>query len=167
MGKIEAILKSEIVRLAKRQMRQITGPLGRDVRLLKGVVSKLRKTVLVLERSTARHALEAGKGRINLEATPEEVKGSRFSPRLIRALRERLGLTQKEMATLAGVTVGAIFQWEKGIFEPRSQKKRVLVALRKLGRREAKKLLEERGGGAVEKKVPALRRRKARRASKR
>ena len=166
MGKIEAIIKSEMVRLTKREMRKITRPLGRDVRLLKGVVSKLRKTVLVLERSTARQALEMGKGKMKLEAAPEEVKASRFSPRLIRTLRERLGLTQREMATLAGVTVGAIYQWEKGIFEPRGQKKGVLVALRKLGRRDARKLIEERSASVTEKKPPALRRKKTRRTSK-
>ena len=42
-----------------------------------------------------------------LEAAPEEVKISRFSPRLIRSLRKHLGITQKELAILAGVTVGA------------------------------------------------------------
>ena len=35
MGKIEAIIKSEIVRLAKREIRKISVPLGRDVRALK------------------------------------------------------------------------------------------------------------------------------------
>ena len=57
MGKLEGIIKSEIVRLAKREMRKISVPLGRDVRLLKSTVSKLRKTVLALERFTARQAL--------------------------------------------------------------------------------------------------------------
>jgi DNA-binding transcriptional regulator YiaG len=165
MAKIETIIKSEIVRLTKREIRKITLPLGRDVRLLKAVVSKLRRTILVLERSTARQALEMGKDKMRLEATPDEVKASRFSPRLIRALRERLGLTQKEMATLAGVTIGAIFQWEKGIFEPRGQKKGVLVALRKLGRREVRRLLEERRASGTEKKT-VLRRKKTRRTSK-
>ena len=166
MGKVEAIIKSEIVRLAKREMRKNTIPLKKDVRLLKVVVSKLRQTVLALERSVARQATETGKERIKLGAPPEEIKASRFSPRLIRALRERLGLTQKEMATLAGVTVGAIYQWEQGIFEPRGQKKGVLVALRKLGRRDARKLLEERGTNVAEEKVRTRRSKRARRASK-
>ena len=48
------------------------------------------------------------------------------------------------MAKLAGVTVGAVFQWEKGKFEPKDEKKKILVGLRKLGRREARNLLEEK-----------------------
>ena len=162
MAKLEMILKAEIVRLSKREMRKVTVPLGREVRSLKGTVSHLRKTVSLLEKFAARQQSEMASERSRLQAAPEEMKKARFSPRLIRLLRKRLGITQRELAALAGVTVGAIYQWEQGLFEPRNDKKGALVALRKLGRREVKKLLEE-------KKIPALTAKKApsRRASKR
>jgi len=161
MGKVEGIIRSEIVRLAKREMRKITIPLGRDVRSLKGTVSQLRKTVSVLEKFAARQGSERASEKSKLQATPEEVKSSRFSPRLIRALRKRLGITQKELANLAGVTVGAIYQWEKGIFDPRGDKKATLIGLRKLGRRDVKQLLGE-------KKAPVLpARKRAKRTSPR
>ncbi len=79
-----------------------------------------------------------------MEATPEEVKKSRFSPRLIKTLRKKLGVTQKELAILIGITVGAVASWEAGKFIPKADKKATLAALRKLGRSEAKRLLEER-----------------------
>ena len=142
MGKLETTIKSEIVRLAKREMRKISVPLGQDVRLLKSTVVQLRKAVLTLQRIAAIQQKELGKRKIPLEATPGEVKASRFSPRLIRSLREHLGITQKELAILAGVTVGAAHLWEKGKFEPKDEKKAVMVALRKLGRRDVRKLLE-------------------------
>jgi len=167
MGKLEGIIKSEIVRLAKREIRKISVPLAKDVRLLKNTASQLRKTVLGLERFVARQESELSKRQIPLEATPEEVKVSRFSPRLIRSLRKHLGITQKELAILAGVTVGAIHQWESGIFVPRAQKKSVLVALRKLGRREVRRLLEEKGTEMQEKKVSVPRRKRTKRISKR
>jgi DNA-binding transcriptional regulator YiaG len=144
MGKVEGIIKSEIVRLSKREVRKISLPLGRDVRMLKGIVSKIRKTVQGLERLAAQQQARLGKEKIILEATPEEVKVSRFSPRLIRSLRKRLGITQEELATLAGVTVGAVHQWETGHFQPREEKKGVIVALRKSGRREVREILEEK-----------------------
>ena len=144
MGKLEATIKSEIVRLAKREMRKTSVPLGRNVRLLKGTVSQLRKTVLALERSAAQQQKELKKRKIPLEATLEEVKKSRFSPALIRSLRKNLGISQKELAILAGVTVGAAHLWEIGKFKPKDEKKAVMVALRKLGRRKVRKLLEEK-----------------------
>ncbi len=129
MAKFESIIKSEMVRLAKREIRKISLPLGRDVRSLKIMVSKLRKTVLALERITTQHQKEMEKRRVPLEATQEEVKVSRFSPRLIRSLRKRLRITQKELATLTGVTVGAIHQWEVGMFKPGGQRKRSSLPL--------------------------------------
>jgi len=142
MGKLEATIKSEIVRLAKREMRKTSAPLGRDVRLLKSTVSQLRKTLTALERFTANQQRDLRKRKTPLEATPEEVKKSRFSPALIRSLRKNLGISQKELAILAGVTVGAAHLWEIGKFKPKDEKKAVMVALRKLGRRDVRKLLE-------------------------
>ena len=157
MGKIEGMIKLEIVRLAKREIRKISIPLGRDVRSLKSSVSQLRKMVSALQRMTASQQKELEKKKIPLEAPPEEVKESRFSPRLIRSLRGHLGITQKELAILIGVTVGAVHQWESGKFKPGVNKKAVMVALRKLGRREVRKLLEGKGTPIAEKKVPSRR----------
>ena len=144
MGKLGVTINSEIVRLAKRERHKTLVPLGRDVRLLKSAVSQLRKTVLALERFTAQQQNELKKRKIPLEATPEEVKKSRFSPALIRSLRRHLRISQKELAILTGVTVGAAHLWEKGKFEPGDEKKAVMVALRKLGRRDVRKLLEKK-----------------------
>jgi DNA-binding transcriptional regulator YiaG len=83
---------------------------------------------------------------INLEATPEEVKASRFTPERIRNLRKKKGLSQRELAILAGVTTGAVTSWEKGKFKPKGDKKAALVALRKVSKREVKKILAEKAG---------------------
>src|SRR4030042_3772227 len=147
MGKLEAIIKSKMIRLAKMEVRELSGPLKRDVFQLKRMGSRLNKAVLLLERFTALKQKELGKRKIILEASPEEVKLSRFSPRLYRSLRKRLGITQKELAILCGVTLGAVQSWESGKFRPKDEKRKALVALRKLGRGDVKKLLEERRGG--------------------
>jgi len=145
MNKMETILKSEIIRLTQREVRKVSIPLGRDVRLLKNAASQLRRAVLALERFAAHQQKEISKREIRLEAPPEEVKKSRFSPRLIRSLRKKLRITQKELALLAGVTVGAVQKWETGKFQPKTVKKARLAALRRLTRSDVKKLLEERG----------------------
>jgi len=126
------------------EIRRTLVPLGRGVRSLKSTVSQIHKAVLILERLAAQQQKQFGKRKIPLEATPEEVKKSRFSPALIRSLRKHLRISQKELAILSGVTVGAVHMWESGKFKPKDEKKGVIVALRKLGRREVRKLLEER-----------------------
>ena len=164
MAKFEVIIKSEIMRLAKREIRKIAVPLGSDVRSLKSAVSQLRKAVLTLQRITASQQKVLEQGKKPLEAAPEEVKVSRFSPRLIRSLRGHLDITQKELAILTGVTVGAIHQWESGRFNPSLKKKAVMVALRKLRRREVKKLLEGKKYEMTEKKVTPRRRKHIKKA---
>ena len=144
MGKLQATIVSEIERLAKRELRKVSVPLKRDVRSLKIAVSQIRKVVLPLERSAALQQKELAKREIRLEVSPEELKKSRFSPRLVKTLRKKLEITQEELAILAGVTLGTAHHWETGKFTPKPQKKAALVALRKLGRSEVKKLLIEK-----------------------
>ena len=147
MGKLETSIKSEIERLAKREIRKVSVPLKRDVLTLKNTVSKIRKAILPLERFAARQQKELAKREIRLEVTPEEIKKSRVSPRLIQSLRKKLRISQKKLSILVGVTVGAVHNWEAGKFSPKSEMKGALAALRKLGRSEVKKLLEERTSG--------------------
>jgi len=162
MARFETMIKSEMVRLAKREVRKICVPLRSDVWSLKSAVSQLHKSVLILQRITASQQKELERGKMLLEAPPEEVKESRFSPRLIKSLRGHLAITQKELAILTGVTVGAVHLWESGRFKPSMKKKAVMVALRKLGRREVRKLLEGKKTEVV-KKAPSRRRRRTKR----
>jgi DNA-binding transcriptional regulator YiaG len=147
MGKMESIIKSEIHRLAKREIHLALLPLAQEIRLLKKKIAQLQKIVLLLERSTAHQQKISGIREKTLEASPEEIKTSRFSPQLIRSLRRHLGLSQKELAILVGVSVGAAHLWETGKFRPKDEKKRRLAALRKLGRREVRRLLEDKTAG--------------------
>ena len=112
MGKMEQTLKSEITRLAKKQMRATYLPLARDVRNLKRTVSALRKTVAVLARLGTDLQAKQQAQHAKLAAAPEEVKTARLSPGLIKKLRARLGITQGELATLVGVSTSAVGSWE-------------------------------------------------------
>jgi DNA-binding transcriptional regulator YiaG len=82
----------------------------------------------------------------HLEGVSEEkARRARLTPEGIKRLRARLGLTQVQLATLLGVTGPAVAQWETGTSEPRGSNRAALVALRKLGRREVRRMLAARG----------------------
>jgi DNA-binding transcriptional regulator YiaG len=144
MGKVESTIRSEIERLARKEIRRVTVPLAKDLKGLKGVVGQLRKAAAVFEKAEIRSRKPSEAKPALAAVSPEEMKAARLSPRLIRTLRERLGLTQKDLAALLGVTVGTVHHWEMGKFDPRGEKKGALVALRKLGRRQVKMLLQEK-----------------------
>ncbi len=71
----------------------------------------------------------------------EEAKSSRFTPERIRLLRNKIGISQKDLGLLTGVTMGAVASWEKGKFRPNLDKRAILVAIRKQRKRDVKKIL--------------------------
>jgi transcriptional regulator with XRE-family HTH domain len=85
-----------------------------------------------------------------LAAGPGEVKASRLTPDRIRRLRNKLGLSMRELGILTGSSIGAVQSWEKGKFRPKGEKKAALVALRKLKKREVKEILAQRQESKVQ-----------------
>ena len=148
MGKVESSIKSEIQRLARREVRGVYLPLRRDVRAMRLRLSGLSKSFALLDRVAKEKLRQDESKKFQLEASTDEVKISRFSPAQIRNLRKKLGLSQRGLALLAGVTIGAIGLWEKGKFRPSTGKKAILVGLRKLGKRDVKKLLATKAAEA-------------------
>ena len=147
MGKLESTIKAEIQRLAKREIRATFVPLRREVRSMRLKLSGLSRGILSLNRMAKELHLEKAKPK--LEATPEEVKASRLTPDRIRGLRKKLGISMRELGILTGTSLGAILSWEKGKFKPRGEKKAALVALRKVRKRDVKKMLAEKAGSKV------------------
>jgi len=162
MPKMEGIIKSEIIRLAKREVRSVFRPLRREVRQMRIKLSGLAKGIASLNRMTKEMHLEEAQPK--LEATLEEVKASRLTPERIRGLRKTLGISMRELGVLTGTSLSAILSWEKGKFKPKGEKKAILVALRKVRKREVRKLLEQQ---AAAREKPKPKRRARRMVSKR
>lgn len=166
MGKMESTIKSEILRLAKREVRSAFFPIRREVWAMRLKLSGLSKSFAPLDRMAKEQIRrEEGKKPI-LEASPEEVKASRLTPERIRNLRKKKGISQRELGILTGATTGAVLSWEKGKFKPKGDKKTALVALRKLNKRDLKKMLAEKVAGKVKPAKDKGRKSKANRRSR-
>ena len=103
MPNIAAVLREEINRLARKEIRQQVGPLGkasaelrRTVAALKSEVATLRRGVRFLERQEKR--------RLQSKPKASSAEGVRFSPRWVKADRERLGLSARDYGLLVGVS---------------------------------------------------------------
>ena len=142
MGKIESTIKAEIERLAKHEVKTVFRPLRKEVWGIRLKLSNLLKSFAPMNR-LAKEIAESKAKEPKLAASPEEVKASRFTPERIRRLREKLGISQRELGILVGATIGAVLSWEKGKFKPQGEKKSALVALRKVRKRHVKKMLAE------------------------
>lgn len=143
MPKIEAAIKDAITRGARREIRRVATPLRRDGRRLRQAFRALRDEVTALQAVVAQWRRAAPPVPATPTVTDAEAKAARLSPRLIRSLRTRLGLSQAKLARLVGVSAVALAHWETGRSSPSGKHRATVVGLRKLGRREAKRVLAE------------------------
>lgn len=87
-----------------------------------------------------------------------EGKAAAFGARQIRSLRKKVGISQKELATLVGVNRATVSMWEGGKFTPKGEKVKQLASLAGASKEDAKKML----AGKVPKQRQGKRPRKAR-----
>ena len=137
MPNIASILKSEISRVARKEIRA-------EVLTLKKAVGSQRKEIAALkQRAQALEQILRKLGR-GQRAAPEPVAAEegdsgvrRFSAKGLLSLRTRLGLSAAECGALVGASSQSIYNWEQGKARPSARHLPAIAALRGMGKREA------------------------------
>ncbi len=138
MVNMAKVLKDEIARLSRREVKKSASPLGKKMVVLSRTVSRQKKIIAELTKKIDRMEKLVGASQTTPSAAPvEEVKKARISPRLVKTQRKRLKLNQAGFAKLLGVSVAAVRSWEQGRSVPRGANLAVFVSVRKLKRSEA------------------------------
>jgi DNA-binding transcriptional regulator YiaG len=139
MPDIGRVLKDEITRLARREAKAHSQPLAKQVRDLKKRVRDQEQQIADLKRALARKA-----DRPTRIAPDDADDGGavRIPAGSVKKHRERLRLSQREMALLLDVATLTVGNWETGKSDPRGQNRLAFAELRTLGAREAKSRLE-------------------------
>ncbi len=127
-------LKTEISRLAKKEVRA-------EVQSLKKASAGYRSEIAALKRRIA--GLEAlvnkqAKGtKVKPEVSTEEQGTSlRFRVAGFASLRKRLGVSAAEMGKLLGVSAQSVYHWETGKSKPRKSQLQAISAVRKMGKKD-------------------------------
>jgi DNA-binding transcriptional regulator YiaG len=144
MSNVASVLKEEIARVARKEIRRETSSLKKSASTYRSEIAALKRRVLELERQFRRAS--AG-GRPSQPAAANEDStspGTRFSARSMASQRRRLGLSAAECGLLIGASAQSIYNWEEGKSRPRDQHLPAIYALRNLGRRQANEILETR-----------------------
>ena len=141
MPNVASVLREEITRLARKEIRQHVGPIKKINTDLRGTVSALRGEVVALKRKV--HFLEnQEKRRLKKPPKADKAKDVRFSPNWVYADRQRLGLSAKNYGRLVGVAGLTIYNWESGKSRPRTKQLVAWSEVRGIGKREAERRLE-------------------------
>src|SRR6185369_10691011 len=143
MPNIASVLKDEIARVARREIKA-------ETQALKSASTKYRSDIAALKRQGAalRKELKRASGTRKLpdSAPPEESSETRhrFSAKGLASQRKRLGLSAESLGKLIGVSGLSIYNWEGGKARPRANHLPAIAALKTLGKKDAAAVLATR-----------------------
>jgi uncharacterized membrane protein affecting hemolysin expression len=137
MPNIASVLKGEIARIARREIKADTETLKRQASKSRSEIAALKRQMLDLQKALrglakgtrAADAVSAGEG-------PSQ-GALRFRSKGFAAHRQRLGLSAAQAGALLGVSGQTIYHWEAGKAKPRASQMPRIDALRKLTKTRA------------------------------
>lgn len=143
MPNIASVLRQEINRLVRKQLRSETESLRKACARYRADMAALKRRIDALEKQASHLAKMASQVRHVPAADPETAIKLRFKPQGVRAQRARLGLSAAEMGVLIGVSGQTVYNWEAGTTRPRAEQLEAIAAVRRMGKREARIRLAE------------------------
>jgi DNA-binding XRE family transcriptional regulator len=146
MANIANVLKDEIQRLARKEVRKQTDAFKKasaqyrkDIAELKRRISDLQRRLPPLEKQVLRST--------PVKVAEAETDRVRFTAKGLRSQRKRLGLSAADYGKLIGVTGQSIYSWEREISKPRRQQVVRIAGLRHMGKKEVRARLEQLANG--------------------
>jgi len=140
MPNLALILKAEISRIARKEIRSETIALKKAVTRCRAEIAALKRMTQALEmklRPLAKPATQA-----LVEEHP--ARSRRFSARGLLSQRRRLGISARDCGTLIGASSQSIYNWEEGKTRPLARHLAAIAALGGLGKKEARSIIESR-----------------------
>lgn len=143
MPNIATILKNEIQRLAKKEVKTATASLHKTIISLRKQISALKKELTITAKSAKVMTKSA---KLAKENSAEEAKAPRVRPtgKTIASLRQKFGMTQGDFGKLLDVSNATILKWEKteGALNMRTASRQAFINIQKLGAKAARAHLE-------------------------
>ena len=136
MPDIASALKSEIARIARKEVRGETASLKKAVSAYRTEIAALKRRTRALEQELRRLVKVRAKP-VPVAAIEAPSKALRFSPKGLASQRRRLALSADDCGLLLGTSGQSVYNWESGKVRPRAEHMPAIVALRTIGKREA------------------------------
>lgn len=140
MPNIASALKSEITRIARKEIRAEIDGLKKSIGGYRSDIAALKRRSQSLEQDLKR--LQRSEPKPEPLPIEESGKAQRFSAKGLASQRQRLGLSADAVGILVGASGQSVYNWEAGKAVPREAQQAALAAVRGLGKREAASRLE-------------------------
>ncbi len=144
MTNIASVLRSEITRVARREVRSEVEGLRKASAGYRTAIADLRRQLAELQKQVKSTAKLAHSVAPALQsASAAKAVQRRFSPTRLASHRAKVGLSAAAYGQLVGMSGATIFLWEQGKTRPNSDQVARLAAVRSLSKRElASKLMQ-------------------------
>lgn len=143
MPNLGSVLKQEIARIARRELRTQVAAAKKASAQQKRHIVALKARIAVLERKLSALGKPDNKSSAAQPVADSAEIRVRFAAKGLRSLRGRLGLSAERFGRLIGVTGQSVYNWEQRVTTPRAQQLQQLAAVRSIGKREALARLEK------------------------
>lgn len=153
MASIGSLLKVEIIRLARREIRSEVEPFKKASAAHRRHIAALKRQIAVLQRQ-----VKVASRRTGTSAAAESddaAPGTRFVAKGLKSLRARLGLSAEELGKLLDVSGQSVYNWEQKKTVPRAAQLGKIAGLRSLGKRDVRARLEALATAAKARKLRA------------
>ena len=142
MPNIASVLKTEIARIARKEIRAEVESLRKAVTAYRSEIAALKRRSQLLEQELKRTRKSVPqKPALSLE---ESGKVVRFSAKRLTAHRQRLELSADALGLLLGASGQSVYNWEAGKARPRANHLTAIAALRTLSKRQAAEIVAAR-----------------------
>ena len=141
MANIATVLKQEITRLVRKELKTETESLKKANSRYRSEIAELKRRITGLEQQLKAVDRQSRK-QAPVSAAPQEIESKvRFRAAGLKKHRERLGLSAPALASILGVSTQTIYNWESGTSRPSKDQVVKIAILRKMGKREAQERL--------------------------
>lgn len=141
MPNIASILKSEITRIARKEIRAEVEGLKKSVGGYRSEIAALKRRAQTLEQQVKRLEKSAPKPE---PVALEDGTAPRFSAKGLAKQRQRLDLSADAVGVLVGASGQSVYNWEAGKARPRANHLTAIAALRTLSKKQAADILAAR-----------------------
>lgn len=142
---IASVLKEEIVRLSRKEIRSETDKLRKASTQYRSEIAALKRRTALLEQQVSRLTKQIPQ-KVEVKSEPAPKSNARFTAKGFKTLRNRLGLTAETAGKLLDVSAQSIYNWEAGNSSPREPQMARIVMLRGLGKKEVDAILQNLAG---------------------
>ena len=135
MANIASVLKEEIIRLARKELKSETESVKKASARYRSEIAALKRRLVLLEKQVATLEKRPA-GRAAVAPQIAATDNVRFSATGLKKLRARQELSAPILATILGVSAQTIYNWEAGTTRPSKDQIGKIALLRKMTKRE-------------------------------